>query len=453
MKMWIRQHKTSLTAITAMLVLLIAVLAGSSLEILRGVQRQQASASAAMTVVELGRLMAAHLGDQSIVTSLDQPESSWSSFSSQVRSLCAMEQGLQYVSVIRDGITLFHEQRESIGSTRQVWNEQMLQAVGSVKLDRKLLGVGSESVPVVIFTRDVLGADGKKTTVEVAIRRDTVERERMPAEFAIAKMFKVALATIVISFSVCILLVVWMMRREHLRELSRREEEHLVFAGVMANGIVHDFRNPMSSLKLDVQMMMKELEKEGGCNTDKVRKLAERSRKTVDRMDKVFDEFLYVSKPPSEERELIDLCGCIKECLAILEPRMQKSGVSVIMSVPEAPVNILVYHASFNRAVMNIILNAEQHSPEGKGVIEIRVSCSGRNAVLEVMDNGPGIKSSEKDVIFEMFQSGRPGGTGLGLFFARTAIEKSEGIISVSNQENGGACFKIEVPLDGEKNV
>ncbi len=421
--------------------------------ILRSMQRQLAHASAAVSVAELGKMMAAHLGRQPIVVSSEQTESSWISFSSQVRSLCAMEKGLQYVSIIRDGVTLFHVQRGGLGSDKLISEEEMQRAASTVHLHRGLLDIGLETIPVVLFSREVMGEDGKLTTVEVAIKRDTVERERMTSEYAIAQMFKVALVTIVISFALCILLVVWMMRAEHLRELGRREEEHLAFAGVMANGIVHDFRNPMSSLKLDVQMMARETEKEEGSDSVKIQTLAERARKTIDRMDKVFEEFLYVSKPPSDAREALDVCSCVRECLTILEARVLHAGTKLTSSIPEGPVNVLVYRASFHRAVMNVILNAEQFVSGIEGEISVTVFSSDRNAIVEVMDNGPGVKDADQDRIFEMFESGRPNGTGLGLFLARAAIESSEGEISVRNRENGGACFRIEVPLADEGEV
>jgi len=452
MKTGIRQHKAPLTMITAALVLVIAVLAGSSLLILRSMQNRSAHVSAAMSVMDLGRVMTAHFGSQDIVTLKQPAEEEWSSFSSQVRSICAMEKGVQYVSVIRDGVTLFHEQRGSFGSIGRDEGDRRGED-DAIKVRRRLMDVGGEAVPVVVFSSEVVGEDGGRTLVEVAIRRDTVAREKLPSEYAIATMFKVTFATVVVSFSVCIFLVVWMMRREVVREARRREEEHLAFAGVMANGIVHDFRNPMSSLRLDVQMMGREMEKESGHDIAKIRNLAERSRKTVDRMDKVFEEFLYVSKPPSDKRETVDLRACLNECVSILEPRNQKDGIKVTLDVPEGAVDVLVYRASFNRALMNVVLNAEQFAPKGRGQIEINVSRNGAYAVIEVIDNGPGVSVTDRGSIFEMFVSGRPGGTGLGLFFARTAIESSGGTISESNRDQGGACFRIEVPLSSGSEV
>jgi two-component system sensor kinase FixL len=50
-----------------------------------------------------------------------------------------------------------------------------------------------------------------------------------------------------------------------------------------------------------------------------------------------------------------------------------------------------------------------------------------------------------------MFATSRPGGTGLGLFLARTAVEKSGGTISVKDGDHGGTCFRISLPLDTDQ--
>lgn len=443
-----RGLRLSLTFITAVLVLLIAVLAGAGLWILRSMQKRHVQADAAVNVADMGRLITAHLADQPAVRAGRGKNVSWANFSGQVRSLCAMEEGLQYVSVKKDGVTVFREHRGSLDMDEEPapGEDKTKPFAGTVVLDRGLLDVGGRTLPVVVFASRSADESGMETVVEVALNRDTIEKEQETAVYAITSMFKVAIITVVISFSVCVLLVIWMMRQEHKRELRRREEEHLAFAGVMANGIVHDFRNPMSSLKLDVQMLGRELDGGHAGDTEKLGKIAARVRKTVDRMDKVFEEFLYVSKPPSGGPEPVDLCECMRECLTILGPRIEASGAEIITHFPEKPVYGLVYKASFNRAMINILINAEQFSPDNEGEIVVNIFEKDDSAVVEILDNGPGIKGADRARIFEMFESGRPGGTGLGLFFARTAIEMCNGRIDAGNRPEGGARFRVEVP-------
>jgi signal transduction histidine kinase len=116
---------------------------------------------------------------------------------------------------------------------------------------------------------------------------------------------------------------------------------------------------------------------------------------------------------------------------------------------PGDAVVVLAHEAALSRALMNIITNAEQFAPPGS-TVEIAVARDGRHVAVHVLDRGPGVPAHDRARIFEMFWSGRPDGTGLGLFLARAAIEKSGGTLSVANRPDGGAdfCVRLEAADD-----
>ena len=440
-----KHGKWPLALVTALMVFLVAALAGSSLWVLRRMQRQTARLTAARSVVEQGRLIALRLAGQPAVraSSADQD---WAEFGRLVRSLYTVENGLQYVSVIRNGITVYQQQTRSLDGV-ELPDDRPSPGVerGDVGVRRQLLRVGNEEIPVMVFNLAFAGEDGAPRLVEVAVKKETLEREQAATTRAIASMFQVSLATVIISFGVCAAQVVWIMRREERRERLRREEEHLTFAGVMANGIVHDFRNPMSSLRLDVQMLNREVRKTDRADFERITDLAGRVRGTLDRMDKVFQEFLYMSKPASGEREALDVVACVKDCLALLEARFESHGVHLEPVLPGAPLRAWAYEIPLRRALMNLLVNAEQHSPRG-GTVSVRVVDENEHVGIRVIDNGPGIPPRDRKRVFDMFYSGRAGGTGLGLFLARTAIEQCGGSLSIHEASGGGAELRALLP-------
>jgi len=442
-----------LTLITVVLVLLIAGLAGGALAILRGMHDKAAHATAARAVLDQGRHITEHLTALAILADREPDAKGWKPFSRVVRSMNALEDGLQYVSVVDDGVVVFHEQSSALDGSELPPEIPVLDdSACEIEMTRRLLQVGGGLVPVVVFRSKVTGDDGRDRLLEVALRRDTVRREEVTTEQAIASMFRVSLLTIVVSFACCVVLVAWMMRREILRERLRGEEEHLAFSGVLANGIVHDFRNPMSSMRLDAQMIQKEVSRGAACRQERLAQLAERVRSTMDRMNKVFQEFLYVAKPDSDKSENVDLRSCIDDCLRMLAPRLEHAEMTVDLSAPKEPVVVHAYAASLRRALVNVITNAEQFSREGQS-IEITVSESGGKAVLDVCDRGPGIPKTMRKRVFDMFISSRPEGTGLGLFLARTAIERSNGTITAGDRPGGGTRIRIVLPKGGEDAV
>lgn len=425
-----------------MLVLLIAMVAAGALFVLRQVHDRQIQSSATRSVADLGRLIVSYLARRDVVTAEDATSADWAQFSRVINSLHTVEDGLQYVSVTRNGVTLFQEQTGLLETEGPEDTHRRLRFVGPVKLGRRRLVFGTQDVPVVTFTATLAADNGDTVNVEIGLRRETLEREETIRAGTIVSMFKLSLATILVSFGICTVMVAWMIQRELARERHRREEEHLTFAGVMANGIVHDFRNPMSSLHLDVQMLQREAQKTAP--EGRVAQLAERIRQTLSRMDQVFQEFSYLSKPSQEALEAVNVAACIRESLQFLAPRLERENIQVDVSMPAPPPRAAAYPTSLRRALLNILTNAEQVSNAGDR-IEIEVTSSRDAVCIDILDRGPGVSGAERERIFELFVSSRPGGTGLGLFLARTAIERCGGSIEVLDRPGGGSRFRVKL--------
>jgi len=431
------------------MVLSIAVLAAASLWMLRRVHNRQAHLTATQTVLHIGRLISARLADEVPPGNAAKgaTEQDWSRFSRLVQSLHLLENGLQYVSVIEDGVTVFHEQTGGLKASGIRPPSPLLDSDPSnILLGRKRLVAGDETLPVVTFTVRTTGQDDKPRVLEVALRKDTVERKAMLPTGATVSMFRVSLITVLVAFTICVAAVVWMMHREVAREKHRREEEHLAFAGVMAGGVVHDFRNPMSSLRLDIQLLGKEARKGEEAESGRMVHLADRATRTMDRMDKTFQEFTYLSKEPAGRREAIRLEGFVHDCIDMLAPRFEQNQVSVSMKALDGDMEVLAYAMPLRRALLNVLTNARQLSPPG-GAVEVRLARAGRHAAIDILDSGPGIPKTDHKRAFELFYSTRPGGSGLGLFLAKKAIEKCEGTILAANRDGGGTRISIRLPL------
>ena len=415
----------SLAVMLACLVLLVALVAGGGMLLLHRLHSQYVHATATRAVLAEGGRIAAYLARQPVVVNETAAEQNWSDFSKLIRSLHMLEGGLQYVSVTRGDMIVFQEHTPGLAADDAPPAQDLPEQVpADVRVERKVIEIGGEDVPVVVFRSraDVPGRDA--VGVEVAIRRESVSREQTAGATAVASMFRLSLFTIVLCFGVCLVLLVWLTRREVRREERRRAEEHLAFSGVLANGIVHDFRNPMSSLHLDLQMLRRETEKGAAARLDRTHTLAARAARTLERMDKVFQSFLYLARPDREEgEEPVDLRRSVRESVDMLRPRFEEKDVALDVRLPETPVRASVLSFSIRRALVNVLTNAVEFSAAGQ-TVRVALSRHGREAVLDVMDEGPGIAPRERDRVFKMCVSSRPGGTGLGLFLAKAAVER-----------------------------
>lgn len=435
------RKQISLIAITVILIAIIAFFSGVSLWVLRTKSQRLAHFVATMSMLDRGNQITKHLAEQA---DSSDGKTDWQQFSKLVNTLYTVENGLQYVSVTKSNAIVFQQQREYSYKSDDNYNPSNKI---NVSLRRRVLNVGTTAVPVMVFS-SYKNNNRKKTgqVVEIALRKNMVASEEKDVLNAISVIFRISLFTVLTSFAVCIVLVVWMMRREVINEERRREEEHLKFAGVMASGIVHDFRNPMSSLRLDVQMLSREVKKGNGMRPARVQELSERICGIIERMDKVFQEFMYISKPGSDtNNEIVNIQECLRNTTDILRPRLELAKVTVEFDMDATPLYVKAYEASLHRAFMNVITNAVQFSPKGNKVLIIAKAQSG-NVIIDILDRGEGVPESERENIFEMFVSTRPGGTGLGLFLTRMAIERSNGSIAVHPRDGGGSDFRIILP-------
>ena len=114
-------------------------------------------------------------------------------------------------------------------------------------------------------------------------------------------------------------------------------------------------------------------------------------------------------------------------------------------------------HADFaklTQAVYNILDNAIKYTPQG-GLIRVRLIRSGRNAILTIADNGPGIPKEDQAHIFDRFyrvdkaRSRDTGGTGLGLSIVHQFVLMHGGNVTVESVEGSGTTFTIELPMGG----
>lgn len=415
-----------------------ALIAGLGLWALHGLYLDVMREAAIQRVRDQGELIIRQFAEQAVVRRGAPDDPGWQNLRNLLASLCQIEPDLEYVSVTEQEEILFHDRvrRENVNS------------VPPVLVNRQLLSGPGTNMPVITFTVVVPGPGGQERSVQTAIRRDAVLRAESASLQPITSMFRLSVAIIMLAFLFAVLLVAWNIRRDALRQRRRQAEEHLAFAGALADGIIHDLRNPLSSLRLDVQMLAREAERGAGARPERMAELASRALRTMEREDAVLREFLYVAKPDGRDMETIDFNACVRESIDLVAARFEKDGTVLSVGLAAAALPVAVYPVSLKRAVVNVLTNARE-ATAGRGAVKVATFRDGERAILQVEDDGPGIAPSDSERIFDMFYTTRPEGTGLGLSLARTAVMKSGGTISAGKGALRGARITIALPLAG----
>jgi Mg2+-importing ATPase len=124
--------------------------------------------------------------------------------------------------------------------------------------------------------------------------------------------------------------------------------------------------------------------------------------------------------------------------------RLEAHDVEDIRAVADEPLLRL--------ALMNLVQNAIRYSPEDK-TIRLRARASGGHAIVEVIDDGPGIPQQHQSRIFERFyrvdksRSRADGGAGLGLAIVKWAAERMNGAVELESESGRGSIFRLRLPL------
>jgi two-component system sporulation sensor kinase A len=211
-----------------------------------------------------------------------------------------------------------------------------------------------------------------------------------------------------------------------------RRAERLAVMGRMAAGVAHEIRNPLSSMKMTVQML-----EEGAPDPEPYHLLL----REIERLELIAAELVGVSQPLRRERVKLDTV--VGEVLELMRRQLEHLSIRVERRFEPAP-EVEVDVARFKRCVMNLVLNGAQAMPSG-GPIRVEVSARNGRVRLEVSDGGPGVPPDVRDRVFEPFVTTKQDGVGLGLALTKRIVEDHGGSIGFDPNERG-TTFWIELP-------
>jgi heavy metal sensor kinase len=174
----------------------------------------------------------------------------------------------------------------------------------------------------------------------------------------------------------------------------------------------------------------------------------------IDRLTTLVDTLLRLSHGDAGSvhlsREPLDLGQLTREVAASLAVLAEERRQQISIQAADG-VSVKADRLVLREAITNVIDNAIKYSPMAAS-IALSVRTDGRDAVVEVADQGPGIPAEHRERIFDRFfrvdtaRSRDAGGTGLGLAIAKWAVELNGGSIRVDAGATGGSVFRISLP-------
>jgi len=225
------------------------------------------------------------------------------------------------------------------------------------------------------------------------------------------------------------------------------ESQKMAALGQFSAGLAHEVRNPLSSIKMSLQILEKRLNPTG--NDLKRFKIAE---KEVEHLEELVNNILIFAKPMDPRKAPTDVVKVINRALALSEKGITDKNIEVKTEIEDVPV-LMADAAMLGDALLNIIRNAVEAAEE-KGVVTVSLCLlegSRKSIVIQVQDNGDGIDPADMPHLFNPFFTRKKYGTGLGLSQVKTIIDLHHGTIDFISEKGKGTKVVVTLPLAADK--
>ncbi|MFN3432466.1 MAG: sensor histidine kinase, partial [Candidatus Sericytochromatia bacterium] len=222
--------------------------------------------------------------------------------------------------------------------------------------------------------------------------------------------------------------------------------------GEVLNAISHDIKIPLTAIVGYTELLDEEAV--GALTGDQrefVRGIDENSRRVIRLLEDLLDlTRLEVGRFPIDAQAL-DIAEALAGTRRTLQPLIDRKGLTMVVEVDDALPPLLADPARVDQVLNNLVSNAIKFTPEG-GHLALRAhpAPDGSGAVVQVIDDGPGIAAEHLPNLFERFYrvpGTTAGGTGLGLAISKGLVEAMDGTIGVISEPGRGTTFWFTLPF------
>jgi two-component system, NtrC family, nitrogen regulation sensor histidine kinase NtrY len=215
----------------------------------------------------------------------------------------------------------------------------------------------------------------------------------------------------------------------------------------MAKQVAHEIKNPLTPLKLGLQLLDKSWRDKDPKFDQKFERFSKSFVEQIESLSSIASEFSAFAKMPETRLEHLNIFEIVNQAVNIFR---QTDNIDILFKVPKAAFIVNADRDQLLRCFNNLLKNAiEALPPDKHGIIEITNVITGKNILLTIKDNGNGIPESLREKIFEPSFTTKSSGTGLGLSFVKNSIENAGGKVWFETEIGKGTSFYISLPTVG----
>jgi PAS domain S-box-containing protein len=229
-----------------------------------------------------------------------------------------------------------------------------------------------------------------------------------------------------------------------------RRSDRLISLGVLAAGIAHEMRNPLTGISLLLDDLHDHLN-----DRPEARAMIQKALQEIDRLENLINGILDFAAPSRRVRLVVrPIEEVLQNTLFLIKKQCKNQNIRLTVHFDEALPPVSLDPERLQQALLNLLLNAIQAMPHG-GEVSLEVRQAGAEESLlaapairiQVTDSGKGISEEDMPFIFDPFFTRNPSGAGLGLAIVHSIIEEHAGRISASSHLGQGTTFWIDLPM------
>lgn len=225
------------------------------------------------------------------------------------------------------------------------------------------------------------------------------------------------------------------------RQTEALRAQQMATLAQLATGVAHEIRNPLTSIKMLIQVNLSNLSAQGFPTEDL--KLVEQE---IRRMERSINSLLDFARPETPNFTVFSVQEPVNRTIQLIEGRCSAQQVLLNVILPSEDLYINGDSTQIQQLLLNLCLNSLDAMPSG-GSLCLRVQKEAKELVLTVSDSGSGIDPVTRDQLFEPFFTTKPNGVGLGLGICRRIAENHGGTLFALDNKSGGAVFELRLPL------
>lgn len=239
-----------------------------------------------------------------------------------------------------------------------------------------------------------------------------------------------------------------------ISELQKKERllvqsGKLAAIGELTSSIVHEMRNPLSSIKLNLRALTKDRDADR-----QTAELMDIAAQQTQRLEQMLDELLQYGKPPELNVQKVTFSEIAECCLEASRESATNHSAKIEVRDHLGPNPIWTDKELVCRILGNLVRNAAEATGTGGHIVIVAEPSTedGSGIRLEVHDDGPGVPVEQADRIFAPFHTTKTGGIGLGLAVTKNYVDALGGSIEVLRFKEGGAAFIVRLPNSPPEN-